>query len=350
VTGQRLLLEDLSVGYRRPGLKGSIRGGNGSRSVVSGIDVSLDGGLFACLVGENGSGKSTLLRTIAGMQRPLSGRALIDGEDVARMTVGERSRRIAVVLTDPVDSGYLTVRGLVALGRYPYVDWKARLSDSDETAVTKALEAIGIGQLADSRVDRLSDGERQKAMIARALAQDTPVILLDEPTAFLDAPRKIEIVSILREVARREGRVVLMSSHDIELALAYADRLWAVSEGRLSSGAPESLVLSGVLASTYRSATASFDLESGSFLVPGKPGRPVGLRGEGIAREWTARALERAGFRVADTGKTGTAEPPFVEVEGERGALSWRIATGNGTVTAPDIEGMLAALGEPPPR
>jgi iron complex transport system ATP-binding protein len=338
-------LENLTVGYgKRPG-----------KPVVSGISQVLVPGTFACLVGENGCGKSTLLRTMAGMQKPLSGRVLLDGRDVGRMDVAERARLVAVVLTDPVDAGYLTVRDLVGFGRYPYLDWRARLTARDAAIAERAMETLGIGALAPKRMDRLSDGERQKALIARALAQDTGVMLLDEPTAFLDAPRKIEIVSALRDIAANEGRAVLMSTHDIELALRFADRLWTVAEGVVVSGAPEALALSGALSAAYRSSTVRFDPASGRFALPGKKRGTVALDGKGAAHRWTAHALERIGFRVVrpeEARDSGTAPEsgavyglPSIEVRTTEGSLAWKLAEEGRAASFDSLEALLAALG-----
>jgi iron complex transport system ATP-binding protein len=344
-------LEGLTVGYgRRPG-----------RPVVSDISQTLVPGSFACLVGENGCGKSTLLRTMAGMQRPLSGRVLLDGRDIARLGVGERARLVAVVLTDPVDSGYLTVRDLVGFGRYPYLDWRARLGERDAAVAERAMKKVGIDALAAERMDRLSDGERQKALIARALAQDTGVMLLDEPTAFLDAPRKIEIVSILRDIAVDEGKAVLMSTHDIELALRFADRLWTVSEGAVVSGAPESLALSGALAAAYHSSTVRFDPTTGKFALPAKRRGTVALDGKGAAHRWTAHALERVGFRVIrpeearDSGAVpeggmdamSAAPPPVpsIEIRTGEGSVAWKLSEPSRSASYDTLEALLEALG-----
>lgn len=230
---------DLAVGYRR-------------HPVLTGVDLRVAGGELVCLLGANGSGKSTLLRTLVGVQAPLAGEVRIGGEPLARMSRDERARRVAVVLTEPLEAGLLTARDVVALGRYPHTDWTGRLRPADDAAVDRALRATGTWGFADRRVTELSDGERQRVMIARALAQEPELVVLDEPTAFLDVTGRVEVTLLLRELAADRGIAVLASTHDLHLALRTADRLLLVDRGgRLVGGTGEELLGSGVLAATF---------------------------------------------------------------------------------------------------
>jgi iron complex transport system ATP-binding protein len=199
----RMRAEGLAVGYR------SIRnlaGRSEDRVVLAGLDLELRAGELVCLLGPNGAGKSTLLRTLAGLQSPLSGRILADGEDVRRMPADTRARISAIVLTERLEAGNLTVAALAALGRHPHTGWTGRLREADRQAVRSGLEAAGAWELRARLFDELSDGEKQRVMLARALAQDPAVLLLDEPTAFLDLPRRVETIRILRDLARARGR------------------------------------------------------------------------------------------------------------------------------------------------
>jgi iron complex transport system ATP-binding protein len=227
---------DLAIGYQS---RSTTR-----RVVVASINLRLEAGELVCLLGPNGAGKSTLLRTLAGMQAPLQGQIQIMGTDLYRLSPIDRARRLGVVLTDRAEVGALSVRALVALGRYPYTDWAGRLTAADEICIDQALAAVGATALALRLFGQLSDGERQKALIARALAQEPNLLLLDEPTAFLDWPRRVEIMGILRRLARESGRAVLLSTHDLDLALRGADRLWLLPPGGpIRAGMPEELVL-----------------------------------------------------------------------------------------------------------
>lgn len=209
--------EHLTVGYRT---------GRRRLPVLCDLDLALEPGSLTCLLGPNGSGKSTLLRTLAGMQPALAGQVRVLGDDIRRLSARERARRIGVVLTDRVSVGALSVTDLVALGRYPYRGWARASANEDDAAVRWAIEVTGAGPLAQRDVDELSDGERQRVMIARALAQEPAILALDEPTAFLDVIGRVEILGLLRRLAAETQRAILCTVHDLELALRVADTVW----------------------------------------------------------------------------------------------------------------------------
>lgn len=254
---ETVILRDLTVGYRQ---------GGAARVVASSLNASLCSGELTCLLGQNGTGKSTLLRTLAAFQRPLGGevvmRCSLPGHDVpaasggagslsyvalSALTDRELSRLIGIVLTEKPDVRGMTADELVAMGRSPYTDFWGRLSAADRDIVARALRQVGISQLASRQLTTLSDGERQKVMIAKALAQQTPVIYLDEPTAFLDYPSKVETMLLLRRLAIEEQKSILLSTHDVELSLQLADRLWLMHDGQLHVGTPRQLAQSGRL-------------------------------------------------------------------------------------------------------
>lgn len=292
------------------------------KPLASGIGLELGAGDFAALVGPNGSGKSTLLRTLGGLQAPLSGEVALVGRDLKRLTVQERSRLAACVFTDRFDSGYFTVFDIVAFGRYPYTDARNRLNETDLAAVEGAIRAVGLRQLVDRRLAELSDGEKQKALIARAIAQDCPLLILDEPTAFLDAPARVEVFHILRDLTRSSGKAVVLSTHDIDHALRYADLIWLMDrEHGFMAGAPEDLAISGEIGRAFDGETFRFDPGSGAFRsVEAAAPYAIALEGqEGASLLWAARLAERLGLVVAQ-GKTGHETIGSVVVaEGERG-------------------------------
>ena len=307
----------LSIGYAGRGVP--------RRVLAADLEVELLTGELVCLLGPNGAGKSTLMRTLAGLQKPLAGDVQLQGRALDVLTEGERARRMGLVLTERMDTGNLSVHALVALGRYPYTGWHGRLGSHDEKVVRWAISAVGARDLASRSFGELSDGERQKVMIARALAQEPAVLLLDEPTAYLDLPRKAEIVQLLGRLAGESDRAVLLSTHDLDLALRCADRLWLLPPGGpLQTGAPEDLVLSGAFQEAF--ADMQFDPARGSFQLGQEPEDEIGLEGEGLDAVWTARALERAGFRV-DRGK-GT--PPRVEILHGKDSTAWRLHSATG--------------------
>lgn len=218
----QLCVADLSVGY-------------GHSVVASGLTACLAGGELTVLIGRNGMGKSTLLRTLAGVQPPLAGTVTLvaDGtrQPLAELSQHARSRWISVVLTDRVEVPQLRVEDVVGFGRMPYTGFFGRLGDADRRMVDEALRLTGLQLLAGRQVGTLSDGERQKMMIAKALAQQTPVVLLDEPTAFLDYPSKVDTMRLLRSLAHDTGKVIVLSTHDLNLAVRLADRLLTLGKG-----------------------------------------------------------------------------------------------------------------------
>ena len=221
------------------------------------------------------------------------------GDDIRSIDARTLAQRLSVVLTDRIDVGLLTGYALVALGRHPYTDWTGNLSQEDETIVRRAVHDVGAVDIAGRNVNELSDGERQKLMIARALAQDPAIMILDEPTAFLDLPRRVEIMQLLRHLAEDSQRAILLSIHDLDLALRNADRIWLMpGNGDLVSGAPEDLVLSDAFEEAFASEGVQFDKRTGSFRPIMNTDRRIALYGEGIRSIWTQRALERCGFSV----------------------------------------------------
>lgn len=227
-----ITLHNLSIGY-------------GHRTVATALNATAPPASLTCIIGRNGQGKSTLLRTLAALQPPVSGEARMGNNDTTRMTHEETARTVGIVLTARPEAADITVDEMVALGRTPYTGFWGRLNDNDRNIVAQAIRRVGIEHLATRRVRSLSDGECQKAMIAKTLAQQTPFILLDEPTAFLDFAGKIELMRLLGQLAHNEGKTIVMSTHDLETALHTADHLWIMQEGGISEGTPEQLAERG---------------------------------------------------------------------------------------------------------
>ncbi|OKH25439.1 ABC transporter ATP-binding protein [Chroogloeocystis siderophila] len=304
------------------------------RSVVADISVSLQAGELVCLLGPNGAGKSTLLRSLAGMQPPIAGEVQLLGENVYKLSPQELAKRLSLVLTEKVNA-QMSAYTLVSLGRYPYTDWWGKLTSQDQAIINWAIEAVGATHLALRQVSELSDGERQKIMIARALAQSPLVMLLDEPAAFLDLPRRVELMQLLRQLVRETNQAILLTTHDLDLVLRLADRVWLLTaNGILHVGAPEDLVLSGAFADTFCTEGVEFDVFSGGFRLHSPLKGEVHLIGEGIASVWTTRALQRLGFLVKpEFSSVGDATQTqiLIEVISKSQQTLWQI-TSNKTV------------------
>ena len=305
-----VVLENVAIGYSQK---------HGVKVVASGLNASIMQGELTCLLGANGIGKSTLLRTLSAFQPILDGEIFIqdnkhqespkgDLSSPLRSTSGRSqdensqfpklkslrstsgrsqgenpqpstlnslkdfsdrrlSRTIGVVLTEKPDIRNMTVREIVGLGRSPYTGFWGTLSEEDYKIVDESLHQAGIEALSSRYVDTLSDGERQKVMIAKALAQQTPIIFLDEPTAFLDFPSKVEVMQQLRRLARTMQKTIFMSTHDLELALQVADRIWLMERERLNVGTPRQLADDGTLSRFVERSGIEFDRQSLSIRV-----------------------------------------------------------------------------------
>lgn len=255
-----LTSHSLSAGYRN---------GSNVTCVLHNVNVTLSTGQLTLLIGANGAGKSTLLRTLCGVQRPLDGYIEACGRRLSDYSRQQLSRLISICFTDRTLAGGLTVRELVSLGRQPHTGFLGRLDSHDNAVVAEAMQTAGIAYKADAYVAQLSDGERQKAMLAKSLAQATPIVILDEPTAFLDVASRLDTLHLLHRLATKHSRAIVLSTHDVAQALPYADVLWLVMEdGTLVQGTPDEMIeskkIDGVF-STRRHIT--FDRTRGDFVL-----------------------------------------------------------------------------------
>jgi len=235
---ESVVLQNLSIGYQAKG---------NQKVVATGLNEAIHSGELTCLLGRNGIGKSTLLRTLSAFQPKLEGEILINGTAIDDYTDKQLSKQIGIVLTEKPEVQNMTVEELVGMGRSPYTGFWGTLEDEDRQIVQEAICQVGITALCDRMVQTLSDGERQKVMIAKALAQQTPIIYLDEPTAFLDFPSKVEVMQLLRHLAADEQKTIFLSTHDVELSLQLADCIWLMEPERLSVGSPRVLADEGAL-------------------------------------------------------------------------------------------------------
>lgn len=305
-------LFNLSVGYNQPG--------GVPLEILEGLDFSAIHGEMVALIGSNGSGKSTLLRTIAGFQPWFAGDIRVGGRSIKSLGIREMARIISFVSTESIRIPNMTVFDLVAYGRFPYTNWIGSLTEADREVINMAVRLVGIEKLSDRPVLQISDGERQRAMIARSLAQDTPVIILDEPTAYLDVSNKYEIFHLLQTMASERNKTIILSTHDLNIALREADKLWMITEGFNYQGAPEDAALKGWLDQLFQNEHIGFDTVEGGFFFKKRFRAKVKVIGEGIPMMWTLKALNRKGYQIvieADPDFTIIASNNFWEYSGE---------------------------------
>lgn len=253
---QSLHTNNLTLGYRQGGL---------TTTLHTELNFTFQPGELIAIVGNNGTGKSTLLKTISGLLPPLAGQVLFGEKDIHNILSSERAQLLSLVLTQ-MPSGQLTGNDLVAIGRYPWTGWTGRLNDGDYQLMQQALEVTQSFHFAHKKVHQLSDGQRQRLMIARALAQDTPVILMDEPTSHLDPSGRMAVMEILHELSTNHGKTILLVTHEVELALQFADRMLILSnELPPVYDVPQALIQSGALAERFASDNMVFDAETARF-------------------------------------------------------------------------------------
>ncbi len=307
-----LRTRDLAVGYRSR---------REHRAVLERVSLSVERGELICLLGPNGIGKSTLMRTLGRMQPALWGTVELGGTPLQSLSASDLARRLGVVLTERVIVESLRARQIVELGRYPHSGWLGGLARRDHEIVAWALDAVGATHLAERDFAQISDGERQRVMVARALAQQPVLLMLDEPTAFLDVPSRVELMGLLRRLTREHALAVVISTHDLELALRTADVVWLLLPGgEVVTGAPEDVMLSGAVALAFEGRQIRFDPAARTFRwLTGERGGAA-LSGQGLRGEMARAVLEREGYSVVSGG--------------ERASLSVRIDDAAWTVCA----------------
>lgn len=235
--------------------------GYGQRMLLEAVDAHITGGQLVALLGRNGTGKSTLLRAMMGLEKPRSGEIILQGKNIASLKPEKLARNISFVTTDKVRIANLRCKDVVALGRSPYTNWLGQLQGEDLERVDNAMRLVGMSGYADKTMDKMSDGECQRIMIARALAQDTPVILLDEPTAFLDLPNRYELCLLLKKLAQEEKKCVLFSTHDLDIALSLCDSIMLIDNPQMYTLPTPEMVASGHIERLFRNESVTFDAQ-----------------------------------------------------------------------------------------
>jgi iron complex transport system ATP-binding protein len=272
---------NLEVGYKK---------GNQNIVLFEPLSLTLARGELVCFMGANGIGKTTLIKILAGIQVPISGTVTT-------------SYSTAIVLTDKISGSLMTVRDLVTYGRYPHLNWWLNLNEQDHVIIESAIRKVHLESIADKQLSQLSDGQLQMAMIAKALAQDANILLLDEPTAHLDLNNRVAIMNLLRSLAREHGKTILISTHELDLALQTADKIWLATQNKkIVAGIPEDLVLDGTFDSVFQ--LKGFDLKSGKISHTPYRKTKIQLYGSGSEFLWTKNALERCGYELETDAAT----------------------------------------------
>jgi len=297
-----LEIKELSIGYNQT---------RNRKLVAESLNGILKKGEMVCLLGANGRGKSTLMKTICGFLKPLSGCLFLNGIEISRLSEKEMAKQIAVVLTEKISAPNATVWELVAYGRSPFTGFLGRLTFLDNIKIQKAIEQCGISHKLHAQLSTLSDGERQKATIAKALAQDTPFIILDEPTAFLDLPARVEIMQLLRQLSSKTGKAILMSTHDLDLALQMSDQLWLLHPKHIIAGSPEDLLLNNAFQSMFNRKGIEFDTKTGIFKVQYQYQYVFPVHGHGFEYVLLRRAFARKGIKLEQCNKE---EPMWIDI------------------------------------
>ena len=307
-----LSTKDLAIGYKRKKSTDLI--------LLDNLNLSVERGELICLLGQNGFGKSTLLRTLTGVQKPIKGDFFINGKSINSYERSQLAKVLSIVLTENLNIGEVSVHSVVSMGRYPHNNWLGMLSGKDHKVINNVLEIIGLTSYKEKMFSELSDGFKQKVMIARALAQDTSIIFLDEPTAFLDIPTRIEILSMLRSLIKQFNKSIIFSSHDLDLALQTADIIWLITKDqKIEVDSPEDLVLNGHFEKAFNKKEIKFHPLRGIFKMNRIADKKIQVKGNKIDVIWTERALERIGISTDGNEKVNGS----IQIENKDGKLIW---------------------------
>lgn len=250
-----LNISNLTIGYHR-------------QPLIETINLSATKGSLVSIIGRNGEGKTTLLKTIASLLAPINGTISVDGKSIEHISEKEKSKLISLVLTHKIGIHHITVFDYIAYGRYPYTNWLGIQSNRDHGYITDAIELCGVAHLANQYFTELSDGEKQKVNIARAIAQNTPVIILDEPTAHLDLVNKIEVFKLLKKLADEHQKTIVISTHQIDLALQLSNSIWLMVDQQIIQDEPSAIIKSGSIHKLFNSKDIVFNPTTNSFTLP----------------------------------------------------------------------------------
>jgi iron complex transport system ATP-binding protein len=310
-----LFFESLLIGYVS---------GRNKNILLPPLNASALKGELIAVLGPNGIGKSTLLKTITGLHYSLGGAVFINDNSINNYSRSDLAQKIGYISTEPVKVINMTVFDLVSLGRYPYTNWLGKIAGGDHEIINDSIEKVGLMKFHDRYIAELSDGERQKAMIARVLAQDTEIMVMDEPTAFLDIRSKFEIVHLLHDLSRNKGKTVIFSTHDLHTAISESDKIWLTLKDSFIEGAPEDLIIDGSFNTLFDDSRVQFSPSDGSFTFRTELKGHVFVDGKGIERFWTEKAANRAGYAISKDNYDLT-----IKVSAENDNRNWVVGRKN---------------------
>jgi iron complex transport system ATP-binding protein len=285
-----LSLDSLKIGYVS---------GKYENVILPPLTASAKNGELIAVIGRNGIGKSTLLRTLAGLQQPLGGEIFYNDKNIRDYSRMELAQKTGYISTEIVKVSNMSVYDLVALGRFPHTNWIGKIEMKDHEVIMDALEKTSMEPFRRKFISELSDGERQKTMIARILAQDTGIMIMDEPTAFLDVACKYDILHLMRILSNNNDKTIIFSTHDLQMAISQADKIWLILDNKLIEGAPEDLIIAGAFDHLFNSSSVVFNSEDGTFSFRRDTKGSIFIEGDGSKRRWTEKAINRAGFTVS---------------------------------------------------
>jgi len=324
-----LSLNSLKIGYVS---------GKKENILLPPLSASAIRGELIAVIGRNGIGKSTLLRTLAGLQQPLGGEIFYSKKNIRDYSRMELAQEVGYISTEIVKVSNMRVYDLVALGRFPHTNWIGKIEAKDHMAIMDALKKTSMESFREKFVSELSDGERQKTMIARILAQDTGIMIMDEPTAFLDVAGKYEILHLMRLLSNKNKKTIIFSTHDLQMAISQSDKIWLILDNKLFEGAPEDLMIAGAFDHLFDSSTVVFNSEDGTFSFRSDTKGNIYVEGDGNKKHWTMMAINRAGFNVSKE-KTF----PYVIIPSESNK-NWRLSNKTGILEFSTIYELITYL------
>jgi iron complex transport system ATP-binding protein len=309
-----LSLVSLKIGYTS---------GKNKNVLLPPLNAGAKSGETIAVIGRNGIGKSTLLRTLTGLQQPLGGDILYFNKPIEAYSRMELAQKVGYISTEVIKVSNMSVYDLVSLGRFPHTNWIGKVGMRDQEVIQDALSKTSMSSFANKFVSELSDGERQKAMIARILAQDTGIMIMDEPTAFLDVASKYEILHLMHLLSADSNKTIIFSTHDLQMAISQADKIWLILENELIEGAPEDLMLSGAFDHLFDSSAVTFNSYDGTFSFRNDVRGLIFIEGGGEKRHWTEKALTRSGFKISEERTL-----PYILLPSEKDP-HWHLVSGN---------------------
>jgi len=286
-----LSINSLQIGYNS---------GKEKNVLLPPLSAHANKGELIAIIGRNGIGKSTLLRTLVGLQPSMGGEVIYEKKNIENYSRIDLARKVGYISTEIINVSNMRVYDLVALGRFPHTNWIGKIDSMNHEFITHSIESTGMSSFSTRFISELSDGERQRTMIARLLAQDTGIMVMDEPTAFLDIGSKYEILHLMHLLSQKQEKCIIFSTHDLQMAINMSDKIWLITDENIKEGAPEDLMIAGAFDHLFDSSLVRFNLENGTFTSLNTGMVSIYVEGEGIKKYWTDKALNRIGLKVSE--------------------------------------------------